>query len=259
MRIPNLQANKPLIMLAFFLYVLMASLLVYLLEPPYYLAICIVLAVPALFNFFLLKKGKTKILIFSLVTTFLFAPPIELMARLANAWDVASVFVRPFGLIPLENMLFAFLNFFWILSFYEFFLDTQEESLDLNKKFKVLSLLYFSLSVVVYGLFFFNSDIIKTDYHILALIFLVPILVILGFKTPRLIKKTLIPTAFFALVFFVYELISLLIGHWWWPGYYLWPISISGIIFPIDDIVIWYFLSTPALLLGYEFFADDNK
>jgi hypothetical protein len=254
-----LQNNKLLIMLALFLYVIMASFLVYLLEPPYYLAICIVLGVPSLFNFLLLKKGKTKILIFSLVTTFLFALPIELMARMADAWDVASMFVRPFGLIPLENMLFAFLNFFWILSFYEFFLDTQKEKLGINKRFKILVLIYLFLSIIVYGLFFYNPEIIKTDYHIIALIFLVPILIILGFKTPKLIKKTLIPTAFFALIFFVYELVSLLIGHWWWPGYYLWPIFISGIIFPVDDIVIWYLLSTPALILGYEFFADDNK
>jgi hypothetical protein len=181
------------------------------------------------------------------------------MARLADAWDVASLFARPFGLIPLENMLFAFLNFFWILSFYEYFFDTQQEKLTLNKKFKVLVLLYSLLSIIVYGLFFFNPEIIQTDYHIIALIFLVPILVILGFKMPKLIKKTLFPTVFFALIFFVYEIVSLLIGHWWWPGNYLLPISFSGIIFPIDDIIIWYFLSTPALILGYEFFADDNK
>ncbi|MCF7794879.1 hypothetical protein K9M50_00770 [Patescibacteria group bacterium] len=254
-----LEKDKFLIIIALFLYVIMASLLVYLLEPPYYLSICIVLAVPALFNFFLLKKGKIKILIFSLVTTFLFAPPIELMARLADAWDVASIFTRPFGLIPLENMLFAFLNFFWILSFYEFFLDTQKEKIDLSKRFKILSLLCLFLSIIVYGLFFFNSEIIKIDYHVIALIFLLPILIILGFKTPKLFKKTLIPTVFFAFVFFVYEIVSLLIGHWWWPGNYLLPISISGIIFPIDDVIIWYLLSTPALILGYEFFADDNK
>jgi hypothetical protein len=237
----------------------MASLLVYLLKPPYYLAICMVLGVPSLFNFFLLKNGKAKILVFSFFTTFLFAPPIELMARLADAWDVASIFVRPFELIPLENMLFAFLNFFWVLSFYEYFLDTQKEKVDINKRFKILILLYLFLSIITYGVFFFNSELIKTDYHILALLFLVPILVILGFKMPKLIKKTLFPTIFFALVFFVYEIVSLLIGHWWWPGNYLLPISFSGIIFPIDDIIIWYFLSTPALILGYEFFADDNK
>jgi len=254
-----LQTRKPLIMLVLFLYVIMASLLVYLLEPPYYLAICIVLGVPSLFNFFLLKNGKTKIIVFSFLTTLLFAPPIELMARLANAWDVASIFARPFGLIPLENMLFAFLNFFWILSFYEFFLDTQKAKVDINKRFKTLILLYLFLSIITYGVFFFNSDLIKIDYHILALIFLVPILIILGFKTPKLIKKTLIPTAFFALIFFIYEIVSLLIGHWWWPGNYLWPISVSGIVFPIDDIIIWYLLSTPALILGYEFFIDDNK
>ncbi len=253
-----LKNNKNLIFLLF-LYVFLASVLVYLIKPSYCLAILMVLGVPSVINYFLLKNGKFKILIFSVLTTLLFAPPIELMARLADAWDVASVFFRPFSLIPLENMLFAFLNFFWVLSFYEYFLDSQKERLDFNKRFKVLIFLYLLLSLIVYGLFFYNSSYITLDYHILALFFLLPPFFILAFKNPKLIKKTLLPTLFFALVFFIYESVSLMIGHWWWPGDYLWPVNFNGMVFPIDDVLIWYLLSTPTLILGYEFFVDDNK
>ncbi len=43
------------------------------------------------------------------------------------------------------------------------------------KRFKkYLILLYLFLSIITYGVFFFNSELIKTDYHILALLFLVP-------------------------------------------------------------------------------------
>jgi hypothetical protein len=91
----------------------------------------------------------------------------------------------------------------------------------------------------------------------------VPILIIpsllIFYHKPKLIKKTILPTIFFALVFFVYELTSLLIGSWWWPGEYLWPITIFGHIFPLDDVIIWYFLSTPTLIGGYEIFMDDGK
>ncbi|MCF7820427.1 MAG: hypothetical protein K9M44_03080 [Candidatus Pacebacteria bacterium] len=217
------------------------------------------MAVPACINFYWLKKAKVKVLFFSLITTFLFAPPIELISRMANAWDVSSIFLRPFGLIPVENILFAFLNFFWVLCFYEYFFDTEKKVFDISKRFKYLVVLYILLSLSVYFLFFTNSSILATDYYLVALIFLLPTLLFLGLKFPKVFKKSLFVTAFFALVFLFYEAVSMSVGHWWWPGNYLLPVKISGMIFPIDDIIIWYFFSTPALILGYEFFVDDNK
>jgi hypothetical protein len=83
--------------------------------------------------------------------------------------------------------------------------------------------------------------------------------VILFYFRPKLLKKVWLPTVFFALVFFVYEVVSLLVGSWWWPGNYLLSISILGHTFPLDDVIIWYILSTPVLIAGYEFFADDKK
>jgi hypothetical protein len=71
--------------------------------------------------------------------------------------------------------------------------------------------------------------------------------------------KSLSTTLFFAGAFFIHELVSLKIGHWWWPGEYLLPINLGSIIFPIDDVIIWYFLSTPVLIGGFEFFFDDFK
>jgi hypothetical protein len=73
------------------------------------------------------------------------------------------------------------------------------------------------------------------------------------------LKKTLLPTLFFAGVFFIYEIVSLKIGSWWWPGEYLKTFIIFGKVFPLDDIIIWYFLSTMTLIGGYEFFADNDK
>ena len=95
-------------------YIIIAVFFVWKFRSVYLLSILIVLVPPALANFLWLNNPATKkrILAFSLLAVLLFAPPVELAARLANVWDVQSVFPRPFGLIPLENMLFAFLNFF---------------------------------------------------------------------------------------------------------------------------------------------------
>jgi hypothetical protein len=250
--------NKKIKIALLMLYVLLACLFVFYFQPVYILSIIIVLIPPSITNFLWLKKSRSKVLIFSLVATLLFAPPIELMARIKDVWDVVSVFPRPFGLIPLENMLFAFLNFFWALSFYEYFTDKDLPS-KINKKFKYLVALFVVFSVIVFSLYFYNNNLVGLNYFALAFVSLIIPSAIIFSKKPYLIRKTFLTTIFFAVVFFVYELISLKVGSWFWPGDYLFPIMIWGELFPLDDVIIWYFLSTPALIGGYEFFADDFK
>ncbi|MFH1457003.1 MAG: hypothetical protein ABIF17_02710 [Patescibacteria group bacterium] len=128
---------------------MIACSIVLIFKPVYFISILIVLVPPAIINFLWLKKTRFKILIFSIITTIIFAPPIELIARLANAWDVQSIMPRPFGLMPLENILFAFLNLFWVLSFYEHFVDRDRKK-NISKKFKYLIGLYCLTSVLIW-------------------------------------------------------------------------------------------------------------
>lgn len=241
------------------LYVFISCGVVLLIRPPYILSIGIVLLLPSLVNFLWLHHARARVFIFSLVSAVIFAPPVELAARLANAWDVQSVFPRMFGLVPLENMLFAFLNFLWALSFYEYFIDKDHIQQSVSKYFKFLIGLYVIFAGVIFSLYFYDPTTISLQYMVLAVIILFIPAVLIFWHKPLLIKKTLIPTLFFALVFFVYEIVSLLVGSWWWPGEYVFPITLLGHIFPIDDIIIWYFVSTPVLIGGYEFFIDDDK
>jgi hypothetical protein len=237
-------------------YVLFACLAVLFLRPDYIISILAVLVPPAVLNFLWLQRSRKKILNFSLAATFIFAPPVELMSRLANVWDVQSIFYRPFGLIPLENMLFAFLNFFWGLSFYEYFVD-KDATRALSPRFRYLVGLFLVFASLIYSLYFIDEQLVSANYFLMA----VPVLIIpaglIFYKNPKLLKKTILPTLFFAAVFFVYEIISLEIGSWWWPGEYIFPTVINGRIFPLDDVIIWYFISTPALIGGYEYFMDD--
>ena len=237
------------------LYVLIACLIVFLTKPIYILSILIVLAPPALTNFLWLKRSKKKILIFSVVSAILFGFAAELSSRLANSWDVQSFLPRLFGILPLENILFAFLNIFWVLSFYEYFID-RDSSPRFSRRFKYLILLFSIFSLTIFT-FFFKEINISMNYYLLAIItLLIPSVIIFG-KNPLLLRKVIIPVLFFAMVFFFYEIVALKIGNWWWPGEYLLPIKLWGQTFPIDDVIIWYFLSTITCIGGYEFFMDD--
>jgi len=239
-------------------YVILACFLVLLVKPPYIISILLVLVPPSLVNFSWLKKSRWQVLLFSLMTTLFFAPPVELVSRLADAWDVQSSFPRPFGLIPWENMLFAFLNFFWVISFYKYFVDGDGRG-KISRRFKYLMGLFVAIFTLTFILYWIDPDMIHIPYYLLA----IPILIIPGIlliiHRRQLIKKTLLPTAFFFSVFLVYELVSLKIGSWWWPGEYLYSIKLFNKPFPLDDVVIWYILSTPVLIYGYEYFMDDDQ
>jgi hypothetical protein len=241
-----------------FAYVVLACILVYFWRPVYLVSIILVLVPPAVLNFLWLKKSRFKILLFSILTTLLFAPPVEMAARLADAWDVQSILPRLFGIAPLENILFAFLNFFWVLAFYEYFVD-RDLKRRISKRFRFIILGYILLFLSVFSIFFIAPNLLAVNYVLLALIILLIPGVIMFYFNPKLLKKTWLPTVFFALVFFIYEVVSLIVGSWWWPGEYILPINLVGNIFPLDDVIIWYFLSTPVLIGGYEFFVDDNK
>jgi len=250
--------NKSYRLLFLSIYLILALASVLILRPVYIVSITIVLAIPAFINFLWLKNSRLPVFIFSALSALLFAPPIELMARIVNVWDVQSIFYRPFGLIPIENMIFAFLNFFWVLSFYKYFINDDRE-LSISSNFKYLIILYLVFDVLIFGLYFYNPVLVGANYFTIALIILIIPGILLFLKNPKLLKKTIVPTIFFAILFFIYELISLKIGSWFWPGNYLLSLCIFGQTMPLDDIIIWYLLSTPILIAGYKLFIDDNK
>lgn len=252
----KLSKYRKLKIISLLIYVLIACIVVYFTKPIYLLSIIIVLFPPTIANFIWLKKSRKKIFIFSIITTALFAVAVELSCRLACAWDVQSVLPRIFGIAPIENLIFAFINFFWVLTFYECFVD-KYSTRTFPSKFKYLVGLFLVFSIAIFSLFFYKKEIIALSYFKIGVIILLIPSIFLFYNNPRLLKKTILPTIFFAVVFFVYEFVALMIGNWWWPGNYLLPVNLFGHVFPLDDVIIWYFLSTITLIGGYEFFADD--
>ncbi len=237
-------------------YIILASLIVYFTKIPYLYSIILVLIPPAIVNYLWLKKSRKKVLLFSICATLLFSFAVELMSRLTNSWDVQSVLPRVLGFLPLENILFSFINFSWVLSFYEYFVD-KDSTKKISKNFKYLIIIFSIFSLAIFTLYFYDPTIVAMDYITLGVVILLIPAIALFSKNPKLLKKTILPVAFFSIVFFIYETVSLIIGSWWWPGQYVLPINLFGHVFPLDDVIIWYFLSTITLIGGYEFFSDD--
>jgi hypothetical protein len=251
-----MKKDKRFLFGALAIYLLVAFLFLIFYRPNYLTAILIVLMPPTLAVWWQLKNSRARVLVFSLVSVVLFAPPTELMARLADAWDVASIFPRLWGTAPLENLLFAFLNFWLGLSLYELLAGGDKAGKIAKKMFWLAGLygLFFLMTISLYKI---NPAWIAFDYYQLAMLVVVAPLVVFCRLVPGLIKKAATATGLLAAIFFVFEMVALQLRYCCWPGEYLWPINIGGKIFPVDDIVFWYLLSTPALIGGYEFFAKD--
>ena len=156
-------------------------------------------------------------------------------------------------------MLFAFFNFMWVFSFYEYFVDRDYHK-KISHKFKLLTTIYVLVATIIYAIFFVDKDLVTLNYFSIAIPLLVIPAILIFWHKPFLIKKVIFCRLCFSPLYFSnYEIISLIVGSWWWPGEYIFKTTIFGKIFPIDDVIIWYFLSTPVLIGGYEFFADNGR
>ncbi|MBU1557663.1 hypothetical protein KKC45_01765 [Patescibacteria group bacterium] len=245
------------ISIIFFLF-LLGCLIVLLTKANYLLNILIVYTPATILTLYWAKNTRWKIIFFATMATLLFAIPIEIIARLADAWDVLSVLPRIDNLAPLENLLYAFINMLWPLAFYEYFVD-RDSGKKINSRSKYLFLIFVLFSMTTYTLYFINREMLVLDYWKIGFIFLLIPTILFYIFNKKLLKKTILPITFFALIFFIHEVLSLYLGHWWWPGNYLFTIEMFNQPFPLDDVIIWYFLSTPVLIGGYELFWDDFK
>jgi hypothetical protein len=255
----NITNSKKKLIFGFILYVLLTSIFVAIFKPTYFVSLILVIGIPSIYNFYLIKRSRKKILLFSIVSVILFAIPVELTCRLANVWDTQTIFPKLFnGLMPIENLFFAFFNFLWVLSFYEYFVDKDREK-EIPPKFKILVSLYVVAFLGVMLVYSINPLVITFSYMTMALIVLIIPEVLLFIWHPHVLKKVILPLLVFAIIFFVYETAAMEAGNWWWPGSYLFPVTLFGHTFPLDDILFWYFLSTPALIIGYETFLDNSK
>jgi len=228
--------------------------LVLLLKPSYFANILIVYLPGMTYNYFLLKRSGPKILLFGLCSL-LFIVPVEILARLTNSWDVQSIFPRILGIAPIENVLYALVNIMYPLLFYEYFYD-QDRNRKISPRWKVLVLGYIVLFAGTFTVFFTSAAALQLQYWMLGVIILIPIVILLFIYKRHILKRLLVPALVFGTMFALHELVSMYLGHWWWPGTYLLPIQILGFTYPLDDVIIWLLFSNMAVIAGYEVMWD---
>jgi hypothetical protein len=77
---------------------------------------------------------------------------------------------------------------------------------------------------------------------------------------PQVIGKYAKTTAYFFLIYFLFEITGLELSQWSFPGVnFVGWMEIGKYRFPIEEFFIWMILTTIAVLSYFEFFDDDRK
>lgn len=219
-------------------------------------------AVPAAYLSFKMpgqvKKSLTFSFVFGSVWTIL-----DCFWEMSNAWVTPSVFPFKFlGVASMENIIWIYIWVYFVVMFYEYFFehDSQKE-----KTTKLTHSLIFvvSLGLLVLAIMvsFFKIHVyVPYSYFILGSLCLIPLVFLLT-KYSKIRSKFLGVGTYFFYNSMVFELLALYLNYWYFPdiGQFLGTITIFGLVFPLEEYVIFISLGSIGFLALYELFDDDRK
>jgi hypothetical protein len=223
-------------------------------KPSYLLNIIIVYIPGFVYCLILCKHTAHKILLFGLLSL-VFIIPVEILARASNSWDVLSQFPRIADLAPIENVVYALVNFMYPIAFYDYFIE-QNPSKKISHRWKYLFLIYGLVGIITGIWFHYFSKAMVFDYWQIGLIIMVPIVILVALLKREIMVKLFFPAVLFGTFYLIHEIVSMQLGHWWWPGNYLATITIMEHVYPLDDFVIWILLSNGSAIGGYKALWD---
>ncbi len=207
------------------------------------------------------KKNFSKIFLATLFIGIL-AFSLDIILLHNNAWTpYRSDFSFRFFGVPPEEMLWFFFHIFYIIVWYEHFLD--DERLARTSKW-LLRLAIFSIAcfaLVLAAVYSFPDMIrIRYAYGIFAALAMIPVVIYLCTWRTALLKKLLPLAAFFFFFGFAMEIRAVRLGLWAFPDTenYLGVITLFGATFPVEEIVFWMTLGPIVAIAYYELFADDG-
>ena len=218
--------------------------------------------VPAGFLTLRRKKNLVKIIPASLIIGLL-AFTLDIFLLHNRTWTPyrSNFSLRIFGAPP-EEMLWFFFHIFYIIVWYEHFLDDERGS-RISPRFP--SLIAFSIaafaSVVIAVSFFPDATRIRYAYLTLGAIGMAPIIMYSIAAHRTLLKKIMPLAVFFFLFASVMEIRTVQYGLWSFHDVknYLGVITLFGAAFPIEEIIFWMTLAPSVALAYYELFVDDGR
>lgn len=214
---------------------------------------------------YLVIRGKfnyKKIFFTTILWTLIFGI-LDVITNANKGWFVPDeqllLKYKIFGWAPLLEVVWFGLLIFFILLFYEHFIEERRVTkISKRAKWAVLMLI---LTTVFILILFWTSMIDKIRYVYLFIwgIYFIPPIIYLLFKKAHFIKKLVLATIPFFIINLIFELTSLYAGHWSFPGEYIGTVILFGLSFAFEEFLFFIVLAAAAILSYYELFIDDMK
>jgi len=189
---------------------------------------------------------------------------VDYMAVKAGSWYFpTSIFAhRLFGVTTFEVVLWMFSYVYFVVIFYEYFLDhackverTRYALRYVFIPFLIIFLIF--LSSIIFTEIFFKVNYLYLWFGIIFAFIPIPLVLL---KFPHLFTKLAEATVYFSFSSFLWEIVALRLNQWTFPGqYFIGWIEIFNVRFPFEEFLIWIVLGAAAILSWYEFFDDDGK
>ncbi len=217
---------------------------------------------PSLWLSFRTPQKVLKTLLFTVMFSIPLGVIIGHFATADQSWFIDTVFpFQIFGVTPLENPIWAFFLVYFILIFYEHFLDKGKHNLiDRRMKYLVwpiviIFVLFIIAMLVVPEAVYFPYAYLFTGVFIVA----IPTFLFL-YKFPRLLQKYAVVTIYFFVLSLMYEFTGLQLNQWSFPGnHFIGWVELFGYRFPFEEFFAWMVLGAVSAISFYEFFDDDRK
>ncbi len=184
-----------------------------------------------------------------------------------QGWNVNTSIAgsyRLFGYATIDNIIWSILFVYFIVVFYEVFLDKHVKNSKLYyphlKYLIIFSLIVFLTFIYLY---FNNPSILRIQHFYFKVGLIVgpaPIIFML-LKSPKIYSRFLKLIMFFFFLSFAHEISSLALNQWSFPdsNQFIGMIKLGTLSFPVEEFIFWMFLSSAALISYYEFYDDDEK
>lgn len=219
--------------------------------------------VPAAYLSCKAKWAIRKAAIFSFIIAIPTGLVFDYLGVLDKSWYVTETLFlfRLLNVVPVEDLIWAFLITYLGVLFYEHFLDKSPDE-RINKKIKFLALAWVLLLAIFFLFLYLNPGALYIPYFYfwIGTVFLLLPTVCFLFFFPKLINKFVIAAVYFFVLAIMFELTALQLGQWTFPGdHFIGWVELFGYRFPFEEFFFWFIMATVGGLSYYEFFADDRK
>lgn len=197
-------------------------------------------------------------LIFGVVAGFI-ADFISISSGIWFTQDVSLPYI--FGVLPLDDLVWGVFLAYYIIMFYEYFVDRNEDYLENRRhKFLFYSLLITAVIVTLIHVADEGLLIFSNPYLLIGIpgFIIFPAFVIL--KNPRYLTRFLLPSVFFFVHSFVFESVATIMNYWHFPSdVYIGWVTVFNASFPFEEFLFFPVLFAFTILCVYEYFYDYRR